>query len=446
MSNFKVGIAQVEYTPQPGLPLMGNFRDDYAARGVHDRLFSRAVVFQNPQGQKTALCSVDVCMIDRGGVSMMREFIASQSDIPAENILVAATHTHSGPAMCNLGSLPKADEKDIETCLKKAAASVLSANENLKDSTLSLGCSKEARVSFNRRLKCKDGKTHMNWEKLDPDFVIEPLGPIDPQLIALFIEQEGRPAAALVNFGLHPAVLAGDNWLYSADYPGYLAEAMTRLAGPDFVTIFLNGCCGNVNHVDYSDTTQGRGYQMTQRIGYMLAVAVQEAMKNKAPVEGETLAVSTEKIGLERFKISQEQVKWSEDVLEKAKTNPTKGQEDGLPDEHFALTWLDMHRKQDTDDEVEVMAMRVGNLGIVGLPGEIFCEFGLDIKRQSPAKDTIVIELANDAIGYIPVQKAFEQGGYESMTGSTFYAKGSGEKLAASALNQLRKLFKNQVE
>lgn len=441
MSGLNIGLAQVDYTPEIGLPLMGNFRDDYSARGVHDRLYSRALVFQDSAGMKVALLSIDICMVDRDNVALMRRFIASRTDLPSENIIVAATHTHSAPAAMRLGSLPKADDAAIERFLTKAATAAVLANQRIKPSRLAFGTTREERVSFNRRLLCRDGKTHMNWEGLDPEFVTAPLGPVDPQLINLTIEQEGRPVAALVNFALHPAILAGDNWLYSADYPAYLAESLSRLNGDGFITAFFNGCCGNVNHVDYKDTTQGRGYQMTQRVGYMLGVAADEAGRRSVPVEGEELALSSEKVRLKRLKISEDQRKWSEEVLRKAEEHPPSGQVDGLPDEHYALTWLKMQEQQGADDFVEVDVLRIGNLGIVTLPGEIFCEFGLQIKKASPARHTLVIELANDEIGYIPTREAFAQGGYEPTTGSTFYEAGAGEELAASALRQLHKLF-----
>ena len=100
-----------------------------------------------------------------------------------------------------------------------------------------------------------------------------------------------------------------------------------------------------------------------------------------------------------------------------------------------------MYEKQHADDQVEVMVIRIGDLGIVGLPGEVFCEFGKEIKDKSPAKHTIVIELANDAIGYLPTADAFEQGGYETTPGATRYEKDAGQRLVTSALGQLNKLF-----
>jgi hypothetical protein len=441
MSGLRAGIAQVDYTPALGLPLMGNFRDDYGARGVHDPLYAKAVVLVDPAGSKVALLSVDICVMYRSDVAMMRQHIASQARIAPENILIACTHTHSGPSAVRFGSLPKADDGAVEAFLKKAAEAVVLADQSLEDVALEVGYSREDRLSFNRRLKCRDGQTHMNWEQLDPDFVIEPLGPVDPEVIVASVVHQNRPQAALVSFGLHPAVLAGDNWLYSADYPGYLAEAMLRVHGDEFATLFFNGCCGNINHIDYRDPTQGRGFQMTQRIGYMLAVDCLEAMKTQTAVEGHQIGVSSEDVRLERLRVSEEKRKWSDGVLASAAANPALGQEDGLPDEHFALLALEMYERQDVDDLAEVMVMRIGDLGIVGLPGELFCELGMQIKQRSPAEHTVVIELANGWHGYIPTRESFSQGGYEATPGSTLYAEGAGEKLVASALAQLSNLF-----
>jgi len=441
MSGLLVGIAQVDYTPRPALPLMGNFRDDYGARGVHDPLYARAVVFESPAGGRFAMLAVDICMMDRGNVAMMREAVASRCGLPPGSVLIAATHTHSGPAPMMLGSLPKSPDADIKEFLTRAATAVVAAAEDLRPANVLVGHGSEDRLSFNRRLRCRDGTTHMNWERLDPSFVVGPLGPIDPHIGTLRIDREGRPTACVVNFGLHPAILAGDNWLYSADYPGYLAEAMRRLHGPGFVTLFVNGPCGNVNHIDYRDPLQGRGYKMAERVGYMLAVGVFEAVAAGVPLKGDTVAVAREMVALQRLRISEVERRWCEEVIEKAERSGAPGQVDGVPDEYYARTRLRMYAEQETDDSVEVMAARVGELGIVGLPGEVFCELGMEVRRRSPAKHTLVIELANDAIGYIPTREAYAEGGYEATPGATMYQPGCGEALVESALRQLSQLF-----
>ena len=246
MSDLRVGIATVEITPRVGLPLMGNFREDYAARGVDDPLHAKAMVLADGQGNKAAVLALDLCMVDRVNVRTIRQAIGSGCDVPPENVLVHAIHTHGRPDPEATPMDPHIGtyRQDIDAMLEKASSAVVLANKDLAAARLSVGHSQEDRLSFNRRLRRKDGSTQMNWESLLPGFDVEAIegawGPIDPELTCLVVEREGRPTAAVVNFGLHPAVLAGDNWLYSADYPGYLAEALEKIEGDRFTTIFFN--------------------------------------------------------------------------------------------------------------------------------------------------------------------------------------------------------------
>jgi hypothetical protein len=386
--------------------------------------------------------------LDRRNVAAIRRRIGEHGRVPPENVMIGATHTHSGPATCDVLDFDvdlARYRTDIETLLARAASAVTLAEENLAEATLAVGRAREDRISFNRRLRRKDGTTQMNWEALqsgfDPDAIAGPWGPIDPEVLSLVVERQGRPASAMVNFGLHPAILAGDNWLYSADYPGYLAEAMRRIHGDGFTCLTANGCCGNVNHIDYRDRNQGRGFAMTQRVGYMLAAAATEAIRGRTPVGGDRVAVESHSITLDRIRITPDERAWSERVLREAAAHPPEGQVDGLPDAYYAKTYLRMAEKQDEPDRVEVMTIRLGDVALVALPGEIFCEFGMDIKRRSPARWTLVSGLCGDEIGYIPTRDSFAQGGYEPMTGSTFYVPGSGERLADAAVGQAERLF-----
>ena len=88
-----------------------------------------------------------------------------------------------------------------------------------------------------------------------------------------------------------------------------------------------------------------------------------------------------------------------------------------------------------SSEEVEVQVLGLGDLAIVGIPGEYFVEFGLQIKEKSPAKAAFVIELANGSIGYIPTAAALEQGGYEGS--SARFRPDAGQKLADAALQML---------
>ncbi len=443
-SGFMVGIAETNYTPEVGLDLVGNYRgDDYASRGIHDSLYARAFVAKGKNGIKAAVLTIDICMINKETANFMREYIEEETGIEKSNIMVLATHTHSGPK--SELSAPKAREYML-----KAADAVVQADRNLAPSALSVGRSTEDRISHNRRLEGKDGKVHMTWESLDPELVAGPLGPKDPEVITFTVKQEGKEIGSIVNFGCHVTNLTGSNWLYSADYPGYMVESVRKLKGEDYIPMFFNGACGNVTQINHEygfiDT-----YQEAQRIGYMLGVGALEAIKNQEAVEGGVVLISQEYVPLKRFTITDEQLAWAEKIMERvAREGMPPIQQDGIPDEMYAENWIKMHNIQDQVDSIEVQVIRVGDLAFVGLPGEPFNEFGVDIKTNSPCPNTIVMGLANDYTSYFPTEVSFTQGppgftpmitGYETTPGTTIYEIGSGEVLAASAIRQLEELF-----
>jgi hypothetical protein len=220
--------------------------------------------------------------------------------------------------------------------------------------------------------------------------------------------------------------------------------------GSDYLPMFLNGPCGNVTQVDYRvgfpDT-----YQECQRIGYVLGVSAMEAIKNEVATEGNIVAVSKEMVPLKRMTITEEQYEWAKAVMKKVeKEGMPPAQADGIPDAEFAIQWLKMYETQNQVDSLEVMVIRIGDIAFVGLPGEIFTEFGIDIKARSPFKNTLVMGLTNDDRDYFPTAVSFTQGpkgftpmitGYETTPGSTNYDIGAGEKLAESAVEQLKKIF-----
>lgn len=444
-SGLQIGYAEVNYTPRVGLNLVGNYRgNDYASRGVHDSLFGKAMVAKGSNGEKIALLSVDICYIPKESVDMMREHIASNSDLKAENILIHATHTHSGPES-------DLDAPGAREYLQKAANAIHEANENLAPAQLSVGRSTEERISHNRRLKAIDGTTHMVWEKFEPGYIEKAWGGKDPEVITLSIEQEGRIVNGIVNFGCHPTTLTGNNWLYSADYPGYMTESIQRVKGKDFGVLFLNAPNGNVTQVDYQvgflDT-----YQECQRIGYLLGVAAMEAMKNAEPVSGNgTIKVSREQVPLKKMTITEKQYEWAKKVMQRVeKEGMPELQPDGIPNELYAKWWLELYDVQNEIDELEVMVVQIDDVAIVGLPGEMFNEFGLYIKKNSPYKNTLVVNLANGNYKYFPTEISFEQGpegflpmitGYETTPGTTQYDIGAGEKLAESAVAQLKRMY-----
>ncbi len=437
MSGLRIGMAEVDYAPPPGLPLLGHLRDDYLARGTHDPLHAKAMVLEHG-GVKLALLSVDVCLLPRELVAMMRGHIAAHCGIAPENTLICATHIHSGPAVTRIYETPKADDATVEQLMRRAAEAVVEADRTLAPGALRIGYANEDRLVFNRRLRDISGGIRMNWELPAPEDIAETLGPVDPRVAVVAAEREGRLCGALVNYALHPAVLDYRNHLYSAGWPGQTANAMKRVHGDGFITLFLLGCCGDVNHIDHTDPLRAEGFHMTERIGYMVAAAAAEAVRTSEPLPAARLGTATRRLPCERIKLSDEQYAWAREAL--GASAPQSGM-DGLPIEHIAPTWLRLYAEQHKDDAVEAMALRIGDLAVAAIPGELFCELGLALRADSPAPHTLAVELANDAVGYLPTAAAFEQGGYEVTPGATRYVPGTAERLVQAQLQQLNTLF-----
>ncbi len=446
---LQLGYAEVNYTPSVGLDMVGNYRgDDYASRGIHDSLYAKAIVAAGKNGTRTAIMSVDICNINENAVKFLRDYISSKSDLAADDIMIHATHTHSGPRS-------DLDAPQARDYLTRAAEAVVQASQRLEPTRLLAGRTTEHRVSHNRRLRAVDGTTHMVWETFKPGFIVESLGTIDPEMITISFEQGGEIRGSLINFGCHPTTLTGNNWQYSADYPGYLTESVQKVKGDDFASMFLNGACGNVTQVDHQagfiDT-----YQECQRIGYILGVAALEAINNSEPLaDDNTVQISRERVPLKKMTITDEQLAWAQEVMKRVEREGMPPlQPDGIPDEVYAQKWVEMYDVQDEYDSLEVQVVQIGEFAIVGLPGEMFNEFGVYIKKNSPFKNTMVVGLANAAAGYFPTKISFTQGpdgfkpmitGYETTPGTTYYDIGAGELLAESAVRQLKDLYKQAL-
>lgn len=442
-----IGIAEVDYTPSVGLDLAGNYRgDDYASRGIHDPLYARAIVTSDSKGEKAAILSVDIISLKKDAVDMMREYISSQIDIEPGNIMIHATHTHSGPR----SDLNAPEAKDF---LTKAASAVIDAYGKMKPTIISSGRTEEHNASYVRRVKFDDGTTHMTWEDPDPKRVVAELGEKDPEMITLSFMQNGKAVGGVVNFGCHATNLTGSNWLYSADFPGYIATTLKKEKGEDYVPMFLNGCCGNITQIDYN-----RGFISTheecERHGTLLGKSALTAMNDESVVStNNNVKVSKQMVPLKRMSISDEQLAWANEVMAKVEREGMPPiQQDGIPDASYAMRWIEMRNNQDVVDSLEVMVIGMGDLAFVGLPGEMFAEFGVMIKNASPFKNTIVMGLANDSRAYFPTKEAFNEGpegftpmikGYEPTPGTTRYEIGAGETLSASAIEQLNNIYSN---
>lgn len=452
---LSVGAGVAEITPPLGYPMSGYFFAR-GATGTLDPLQAKAIVFR--QGDEAAAIVVgDLIGIDAKLSEAVRAKVEAETKIPAAHIVVAATHSHTGPnykadlvKYLAVGDqpLPEGDQTHyIPHLIDGLAAAVIAANSAARPAALRAGTGREETVAFNRRGLLKDGTVRTWAVHSDPD-VVGPAGPTDPEvgIVTVTPDAANAPAAALLNFALHCDTVGGSQ--YSADYPGHVERVLRKELGPAFVSVFATGTCGDINHVDYA---HGAAKKTSAEIGERLASAVEMALPALEPVTP-TLAVRRVVLDIPLQTYSDEDLAWANDVIARDR----KGEQLGttLEAKAYKIRRLHMIRTgradvgRDTDEEVEspdgprtslpaeVQVIRLGeNVALVALPGEIFVELGLAIKGRSPFEHTFVIELANDSPAYVPTRKAMEQGGYEA--NNSIYAPGGGEMLVEAALKLL---------
>lgn len=453
-SALKAGMERIEITPEEtGYP---HYRG--ASTGTHDPLYAKAVVFQQKE-QKVALVVADLLWIERDLSVKARKRIESETGIPFKNIIIAGTHSHTSPAYHpNIRELtgilrPPFDQKEdtgeddgypqeLENGIVRA---VVNAWEKREEVDLEALTEEVNELAFNRRFIMKDGKLITNPGIGNPA-IREVEGPTDKELPVLMIHRKdsGQPIGSVTNFSLHADTFGGT--AFSADYPGSLAGNLQGHFHKDFVSLFAAGACGNINHIDVSGTRQGR--KNSAEIAEILSSTIIKNMDKFHRINGPTLKISSSVIYAPIQRYSPEELEWA---IKEAGAPPLY-KETAFLERRRRLKIRSLERIRRTEavpptiaDQpwripLEVQVFQLGEeLAVVGLPGEVFVDLGLAIKENSPYKHTIIVELTNSHIAYVPTAEAFTRGGYETI--NSRLAPGGGELLADTAIALLQEMY-----
>lgn len=440
-NELRAGVAVVDVTPPVPYRMCGYF-EERVSTGVKDPLLAKAIVFE--QGETSAaLVFCDLIGVPRSITAKARLQASEATGIPPEHIAVMATHSHTGPSYYDAlrdhyhqRAIERTGKDPLEAVdygaelTSKLVEAIVSAQAAAQPVELRSGYATERGLSFNRRFHMKDGSVRFNPGLLNPD-IVRAAGPIDPQvgLVELTAPGEERPLAAIVAFALHLDTTSGTE--YSADYPKIVQDALRQALGAEFVSLFGAATCGDINHLDVTTEKVRR----PEEIGALLAEAVKPALDSGSlPLDQPSLAVRSETINAPLQQYSPEDV-----AQAKVNMDLVGGRELSFLEqvEAYKITALQAYNERTLPLEVQVF--RLGrDTAIVTLPGEIFVELGLAIKAASPFRTTIVIELANDAPGYIPTKKAFAEGSYETV--NSVVEPGAGEALVEAATRLLKEL------
>jgi hypothetical protein len=450
------GAATAVIMPALGVSLCGSMTDR-AADSVHDDLHARSLVVDNGD-TRVALVVLDLIAARKQWLSEIKHQINSFTGIPMAHILISCTHTHSAPTPVPV--FQSNVEKDyLQWAAPRVADSVRIAVKRLQTARIGWAIGREERVIFNRRYFMKPGtklpspfsgvedKVKMNPGEMNPA-IDKPAGPTDPDVAVLAVqkaeEADGQPLALYVSYGLHyVGGMPGTH--ISADYFGAVAELLhDRTGGPrrdprqPFVAMLANACFGDINNVDVRQRLrQPYPYHQMYAVAETVAQAIHDAWRGIRYRDWVPLAVQEKTLDLAVRKPSAAEVQQAKETLERAPQGPLRQLSDIYARETVQLAdWPDRFK-------TPVQAFRIGDLGLCALPGEPFCQTGLDIKAKSPFKPTMLVGMANDYAGYLPTEEQHPLGGYETWRAkSSFLEVRAASKIQETALELLTNLAK----
>ncbi|MHC4146678.1 MAG: sugar phosphate isomerase/epimerase family protein, partial [Planctomycetota bacterium] len=439
-AQLTAGVAVTDITPPVGYRMSGYFRERLST-GTSNPLRAKAVVIR--QGRESAaMVSCDIIGLSPEVSSRARKLAAKKTGIPAANILLAATHSHTGPlyfgalrkhfhhrAIAASGSDPYEKVDYSSRLVRRIVKAITQADAAAKPVRLEAGTVEQQGLSFNRRFHMKNGTVRFNPGIQNPD-IVRVAGPIDPEVGIVFFRETNtdRNVAAMVNFALHLDTVGGTE--YAADYPFYVEQSLREKYGKDLVLLYGTGTCGDINHIDVTK----RERLKTDYIGRTLGETVCAKAESLKSITESALAVRRAIVDVSLQRYGPEKVAWARESIEKVGTRELSFLEQV---EAYKIIAIEMRQSRTIPLEVQVFRLS-RDVAVVGLPGEVFVDLGLAIKQSSPFATTLVIELCQDAPGYIPTKKAFAEGSYETV--NSRIAPGGGEKMAEAAIRLLKEL------
>jgi len=429
------------------------------SEGVLDDIYAKTAVLDDGE-TKLAMVVCDLIGLPRSVVVEARRLVEEQTGISADHVMISATHTHTAPVVVGGSSRDEAAtggsqlSKDYAAELPKwICQAVAAADQRRTPARVWYGRENETKLSFIRRFWMKDGTVGWNPGVKNPN-TVRPIGAIDPEVNVVYAETIGGGASAplekmaadgsrpavksdkmplwtYVNFALHLDTTGGVK--ISADFPATLYRLLAEYKGPEMVTMFGNGACGNINHLNVNWSARQTSPEAAKRLGTILAADVLKTYADLKQVEDATLGVRTEVVELAPASYTEEELRRAREIAD-------EGARASFLERVKAYRILDIEARQGKPFDVDVQVVTLGDeIAWVALPGEVFVELGLSIKAASPFLQTNIVELSNGRSTYIPHRSAFSEGQYEVV--SSRYAEGAGEILVNRAIRLLDELY-----
>lgn len=426
---IKAGVAAVNITPSIGLDNMGDYSRLCPAKGIGNELYAKALVLDDGD-DRVALVTADIICFSEKLVQTIRRRIQSLTGIKGENVLLSASHTHSSPAIAEWDSPSEEYLLELE---KKVVGAIYMADQEKREALIGSGIG-EAKVSINRWQRTPTG---VRWGP-NPD------GPVDHEVDVLRIDNlNGKPVAILVNFASHPSIMGSDNLLYSGDYASYVQSIIDKVYDGQVMAMFCTGAGGDIKiSLLTEDGSQFRygNLEDCRRFGTIIGAEAIKVAENIVTEPITKIRVKTLQVELPFVELPS--IAEVEKELMEIRKGVTELEAKGARTEekHMQLDWAEktlrslMEGTAPRSVSAEVQLIRLGEeIAFFAVPGELFVEVGLKLKRKIALHGSFIVAYANGFLGYLPSKRAEEDGWckhdntYRSLKSLLFPANFSGE-------------------
>jgi neutral ceramidase len=419
---LRVGAAAIPLKASDDMVIGGSIFGG-KVKGQEGELRATAVVLEQEPFGRFAIVACDILMINRDLLDPVLMDIEIKLGIPNSRVLINCTHTHHAPSTVKVHGYDR-DPIFCKEVQRGIFAAVKQAVENLSkdDCEFRFHLGREDTVGRNSRFMMPDGQIRWSGSWMN---AVRPTGPFDPELPSLsFHDSKGDLIASLFNHSTHTIGFRRGRHRSPAFY-GLAAQELEQEKGGVFC--FLEGASGSTHRLSITAELA------IERIKNAVADNLEKAL----PREVARIA-SAKRLFSFRVRFFDEE---AEERAVTAYCRKSHGRMAESVIKVFRDQRKELESKQGETRQTWLQVMAIGDVAIVGVPGEFFTKLGLDIKNRSPFRHTYIAELANDWIGYLPDRDAHKLGGYQCWTGLHSYAEpGTGERIVDEAVDMLLEL------
>jgi neutral ceramidase len=405
-AEFRAGVAKADLDPPTGIPMAG-----YGVRlskGTLDPIEARVLAMSD--GTRTvAFVTLDLCYPFDPPVM---EEIRAAARASADEVIFHASHTHSGPTYA---AAPEA----VKHAIPRIAAAIQSAVRSMTPVRIGNAWG-QTYLGFNRRYLAPDGSLEMFWRN---ETKISTTFPVDPTVgVIRFDRTDGTPLAVLVHYACHPVVLGPENLDYSADYPGEMRRYIEQQLGG--MAFFLQGAPGDINPYYDKTTLIEDAVGLMKQTGRKLGVEAARIAKTIRTAAPASPRIQTKTVVLEARN------RWN---LEKLRP---------VLQERYHMEEIRAGRLLADHMQLPVTTLILNqDLAFVGMPGEPFVEFQMQLRAKSPLPNSFLIGYTNGYFAYFPTIAAAVRGGYGADSTVVPTEAGTGERMLNTGLISIYELL-----